>query len=193
MSWHGLDEWQQWALGIGCGLATALLLWFGKKLFFPKRGVGHSTAHTIQQNASPVMTQNFNPVINVHPPEAAAVKTAVQNTKAIAAPHFEYKGCRERPVLISPHARCGITKPRDSEEQENSNQALVFMFENVPSEGRDTRALDVVAKLSFRSADHVTEQAIDYGVWLNSPANCTDMDVGDTRELLICFDGEEIY
>lgn len=52
--------------------------------------------------------------------------------------------------------------------------------------------MDVVAKLSFRSADRVTEQAIDYGVWLDSPINCTDMEVGDTRELLICIAGDNL-
>jgi hypothetical protein len=58
---QGLDQWQQWALGIGCSLAAAFLIW----LF--KRSKSTSKGQTAQQNASPTMTQNFQPIINIHP------------------------------------------------------------------------------------------------------------------------------
>jgi hypothetical protein len=74
-----------------------------------------------------------------------------------------------------------------TEEFNHSIRALVLRFENAPDDGTTARAIDVIAKLLFRSSSGVTEQAVDYGVWVNSPCNCTDMDVGDTRELvLIC-------
>jgi hypothetical protein len=60
LSWQGLDQWQQWALGIGCSLVAAFLIWLYKRL----------KGQTVGQNASPTMTQNFQPVINIHPAPA---------------------------------------------------------------------------------------------------------------------------
>lgn len=110
--------------------------------------------------------------------------TEVTQKPRIAMPRFKYAGQRARPVLISPHADLGIRKPSIAEgDKAAAFQALIFKFEN-ESAGRAT---DVVARLSFRSANRVTEQAIDYGVWLDSPINCTAMGVGDTRELVVCM------
>lgn len=64
MSWQGLDQWQQWALGIGCSLAAAFLIWLFKRPKSTPKG------QIVEQNASPTMTQNFQPVINIHPPPA---------------------------------------------------------------------------------------------------------------------------
>jgi hypothetical protein len=45
--------------------------------------------------------------------------------------------------------------------------------------------MNVIAKIRFRSTVGDRERVIDYGVWLNSPCNSTDMGTGDTRELLL--------
>ena len=68
--WQGLAEWQQWTLGIGCSLAAAFIVWLFKKFF--GRTTGTERAVIIQQNASPVVTQHFQPTINIHAPGAAA-------------------------------------------------------------------------------------------------------------------------
>ena len=70
MNWQGLNQWQQWALGIGCSLAAALLIWLCTKLFGHRKGT--ESMATIQQTASPVMTQNFQPTINIHTAGAGA-------------------------------------------------------------------------------------------------------------------------
>ena len=69
MNWHGLNEWQQWILGIGCSLAAACIIWLCTRLFRKERK--SAQAQGIIQNASPVMTQNFQPTINIHTPGAA--------------------------------------------------------------------------------------------------------------------------
>lgn len=137
------------------------------------------------------MAQAFQPTINIHAiPESIHVAqqpNLLSEQKApAAAPRFEYKGAREKDLFISPYARSGISDPHDSDERAHSLQCLILRFENTVH-ANAARAIEVIAQISFRSADTVREQSIGYGVWVNSPCNCTDMDVGDTRELvLIC-------
>lgn len=70
MNWHGLNEWQQWALAIGGSLAAAFIAWLCRTLFKKRRESSKGTV----QNASPVMTQTFEPTINIHPPSAPPTK-----------------------------------------------------------------------------------------------------------------------
>ena len=92
------------------------------------------------------MTQNFNPVIHIHPTDAAPVKTSLQeSTKRGLLPQFKYAGMKERFVFISSSANLGVRKPSVAEEDEVGFRALIFKFENESSE----RAMDVVAKLHF--------------------------------------------
>src|ERR1700682_1308948 len=70
LNWQGLDQWQQWALAIGGSLAAASLVWVCTRLFGRRKRTESITA--VQQNASPVMTQHFQPTINIHTPGAGA-------------------------------------------------------------------------------------------------------------------------
>jgi hypothetical protein len=101
-------------------------------------------------------------------------------------PNLEYVTSKEKLVFVSPFARDGICDPRSLEERRKSLQALVLKFENrVVTDRKIARAMNVIAKMRFTSEDGVRQRVIDYGVWLNSPSNSTDMGVGDTRELLV--------
>jgi hypothetical protein len=105
---------------------------------------------------------------------------------AEASPNLEYAGSREKRVFVSPLAQDGICDPRTSEEHENSLQALILKFENkVLSDRKIARAMNVIAKVRFESPDRIRQRAIDYGVWLNSPCNSTDIGIGDTCELVL--------
>jgi hypothetical protein len=65
LNWQGLDQWQQWALGLGGRLLAAFITWFCRRLFGrPKKT---DQGMTIQQNASPTVTQTFQPTIHIHP------------------------------------------------------------------------------------------------------------------------------
>ena len=66
MNWNGLDQWQLWALGIGCSLAAAFVIWLWRRVI-GKRSEGASR-EAVQPNAAPVMTQNFQPTININVP-----------------------------------------------------------------------------------------------------------------------------
>jgi len=186
LNWQGLDQWQQWALGIGGSLGAACIVWLCTRLFGNRKRIGSSA--TVQ---SPILTQNFQPVINVHTSVVGSVEPVKQKLKdrdegsrTKPLPHFQYRGHREKPVFINPYARFGIHDPRDSKEIEGATEALVLRFENEPRGTMTARAMDVVAKISFRSSRGNREE-IDYGIWLNSPCDCTDMEVGDTRELML--------
>jgi hypothetical protein len=178
-----------WVLGIGGSLVATGIAWLIRTLLGRRKK--QAAAAPVQQDVSPVMTQTFQPIVNIHPsisleppptPRRAGLDTDEPPSRL---PRFEFKGSREKPVYISPDALSGITDPHDAKEWEKSIKALLLRFENTSSGGANARAMDVIAKMSFRSLNGVTEQSIDYGVWLNSPCDCTDMDVGDTRELVI--------
>lgn len=101
LNWYGLDQWQQWVLAIGGSLAAALIAWFCKRLFWPKsegreEAMELAQENKVQQNASPVvMTQNFQPTINIpigfHPQPTVPPKDTL-NTLQIES---EFRAVRE--------------------------------------------------------------------------------------------------
>jgi hypothetical protein len=107
-------------------------------------------------------------------------------------PNLSYVGPQSKVVFISPYPREGIREPRDDGEQRESVFALLLKFTNTPIPGqRVGRAIDVIATVTFRSANRVTQRRIDYGVWLNSSCASTDLEVGDTRDLLLLIDASD--
>jgi hypothetical protein len=64
VNWEGLNHWQQWALGTGGSLAATLIVWLCTRLF-RKTGKDSEPERTMRVDASPVMTQNFQPTINI--------------------------------------------------------------------------------------------------------------------------------
>ncbi len=101
-------------------------------------------------------------------------------------PNLIYVGPREKFVYQSPFPTEGVYEPRKDEERTNAIFALVMRFTNQPIPDSTVGQADsVVATISFKSADKVTEQRIDYAVWLNSSGTSTSFDVGDTRELVV--------
>lgn len=128
---------------------------------------------------------NYGAPASVAPVPSKAVQTTRPVVEA-AGPNLQYVTSKEKPVFVSPLSRDGVCDPRNQEEHKKALQALILKFENRVLTGRKiTSAMNVIAKVRFRSKDGVTERVIDYGVWLNSPCNSTGMDAGDTRELVL--------
>jgi pyrimidine deaminase RibD-like protein len=122
------------------------------------------------------------------PATEASVRSAASRKRAVAAPNpnLQYVTSKEKRVFVSRFAFAGISDPRDQKEREKSLQALVLKFENRPLANRQiARASNVIAQIRFKSTDGTRQRVIDYGVWLNSSRNSTDMEVGDTRELVL--------
>jgi hypothetical protein len=88
---------------------------------------------------------------------------------------------------VSPFASEGFSDPRTEDQRSKSLEAFVLKFENRKSDSdrKLGRALHLIAKMKFHHKNGVTARDIDYGVWLNSPCNSTDMGIGDTRELVL--------
>lgn len=104
-------------------------------------------------------------------------------------PNLVYAGAKRKNIFVSPWQRERICDPGTEEERSNSIHALVLKLENrIPPDGHKIApAMNVIAKLKFRHKNGATERDIDYGVWLNSPSNTTDIGIGDTRELVLVF------
>ena len=103
---------------------------------------------------------------------------------------FQYSGFRQSLIALSPYANIGATKIGESTNNEETEEALIFYFEirqNGPASSSD-----VVAKLTFRTADRNRSQTVNYGVWLDSPTNSKHLACGDTGELVICFIGNRL-
>ena len=185
LNWHGLDAWPQWVLGVGGSLVAAFIIWLLRRLF----GSDQKTdGVTVEQNASPTINVpiTINGLSNTESYNLAATAVPKKLGNPKRGPHFVYKGYRVKPVFINSYAQHGITDPHDTSEYERAIQALIFRFENAPHD-IGARAINVIAKILFRSVKGTSEEAVGYGVWLNSPCNCTEMEIGDTRELvLIC-------
>ena len=72
------------------------------------------------------------------------------------------------------------------EQQRASVSALTLRFRNVPKGNSvSATALNVVCQLRFYSKEWSRTADIDYAVRLESPCDCTDMEVGDTRESIL--------
>ena len=192
---HWFSQNYQWVFsGIGV-LIVAIIV---QRLTSRKESKHESKSTTeITRSAldhSPVATQTFH-ADQIHIGHAVATPPVIRAMKSKQErPNLEYAGSRRKDVFVSPWPANGICDPITEEQRKTAVHALVVKFENRVSVGgeRITDALNVIAKLKFRHKNGATERDIDYGVWLNSPVNCTDVGIGDTRELvLLCdLDGE---
>jgi hypothetical protein len=73
LNWQNLAL-NPWVVGIGGSLVAAFIWMVWKRLLGSRKK--RNSGVTVQQTASPVMTQNFQPTINIHPPSAPPTKGA---------------------------------------------------------------------------------------------------------------------
>lgn len=178
------------AISLAIGALVAIVRHLRKQ---PKTAQINQPKRSIQQispSHSPIQTAGRD-IVNV-----SEVRNIPPNVQRVPRPHFEFKGLGyPRLVYCSPSHREGVIEPTTAEETHNSVSALTLRFQNSPQEdGRSARALNVIAQLRLFSADWNKSADIDYGVWLDSPCDCTDMEVGDTRELvLLVLDNGRYY
>lgn len=102
-------------------------------------------------------------------------------------PNLVYAGAKRKRVFISPSQDDGICDPRTENQRAKSVEAFLLKFENRKAgiDGKIGHAPTVIAKMKFHHKNGVRERDIDYGVWLNSPCNSTEIGIGDTRELVL--------
>jgi hypothetical protein len=111
-------------------------------------------------------------------------------------PNLVYAGSEQKPVYIGRWDFEGICDPHTEEQRKSAVMSLVLKFENrIATDRKIGRAMNVIAKMRFLllQSNKVSERAIDYGVWLDSPCNSTSMEAGDTRELVVlCVVGDQL-
>jgi|HubBroStandDraft_6_1064221.scaffolds.fasta_scaffold07978_3 hypothetical protein len=168
-------------IGVVLATLTLVLAWFQ----FRKKDPPTISLERSPLKHSAIISGSHNQVFLGH---AAPVLAQTQRPRPeITAPNFVYVPGKRKSVFISPWAREGFCNPLTQHQRENSVDAFVLKFENRKPESDCTigRGLNVIAKLKFHHKNGVTARDIDYGVWLNSPCNSTDMGIGDTRELML--------
>jgi hypothetical protein len=154
--------------------------------------LAHSPVATGQGIKQSVTTQTFH-AENIHIGRAVAAPTPTQPSKSeLAIPNFIYAGAKRKDVFVNPWPREGICDPITEDQRTKSIPAFVLKFENRVKAGRKiSRALNVIAKLKFRHKEGATARDTDYGVWLNSPCNSTDM--GMTSPSFCTTANERVY
>lgn len=184
-----LQQHYEWTATIVLGIIGIVIAWRqlrkkeDSRIALPESSVDRSTIAAGSGN-----NQNINaPVFNVnvgHPPSAPTPAKPPKTERPV--PNLVYAGGKRKSVFISPSQTEGICDPKTEDQRENSVEAFILKFENrTRSDRKIGRALNVIAKLKFRHKNGATERDIDYGVWLNSPCNSTDIGIGDTRELVL--------
>jgi hypothetical protein len=172
------------------GVAIA---WFQLKKKDPS-----STSNSPSLNHSPVerstiITGSNNQIVIGNPPTEP--RRAEPSKIEYPIPNLVYAGAKRKWVFISPSQDEGICDPRTENQRTKSVEAFLLKFENRKAgiDGKIGHALNVIAKMKFRHKNGVRERDIDYGVWLNSSCNSTEIGIGDTRELvLLCVLDKDI-
>jgi hypothetical protein len=162
------------------GIAT-FIRWMIKK---PK-----TSAQSIQQTASPTVTQNNNPITNVivHPAPAQqtpapAPVSASTPTGTIESPNISF--LRTRTAIVAGSSLDAVLwEKRNSKGGTSDVTALVACFRNEPSdERRVSNELSVGANLVFRNAEgKELGDGIARACWLEHGGASVDLDVGHTR------------
>jgi len=167
-------------LGVAFAAVGVVLAWLQLRKKEPRTT---SLAHSPVERSAIISGSHNQVHINTGVPSAAKAETAKPPR---VSPNLVYVGAKRRPIYVSEWPREGICDPRSQEQRNHSFDALVLRFENrVASDRKIARALNVIAKLKFLHKNGATFREVDYGVWLNSPCNSTDIGIGDTRELVL--------
>jgi len=69
-----MDWREDLALGVGASLIAAAIIWLVRKIFV-RRDATVEGGTTVRQDATPVMTQNFQPTININLPSSGPAST----------------------------------------------------------------------------------------------------------------------
>lgn len=143
---------------------------------------------------SPVISGSHNNVFLGHSTVSNPTEPARRARPARSEgplPNLVYTGAKQKKLFGDPSWREGIRDPQTEDELKDSVRGLVLKFENRPTDRTIARARNVIAKLKFRHKNRVTERDIDYGFWLYSPCNSTEIGIGDTRELVLVYVDDE--
>jgi hypothetical protein len=168
---------------IAIAAAGLVLGWFQlrkKESSGTTSSVNHSAV-----NHSPIISGSHNQ-INIAPGSSTPKQAELPQAQRVV-PNFVYAGARQKDVFVSPWPRDGICDPCTEDQRKKAINALVLKFENriATTDRKIARALNVIAKMRFHHKNGVRQRDVDYGVWLNSPCNSTDIGIGDTRELVL--------
>jgi len=150
---------------------------------------------SIHQNASPVMTQTFEPTINIQPtititgnreaPESTSLTSpASQSPVALRerAPQLRSEETREHRVKIDQDDMV-------SEQRGSGYYGHFAVFHNDPRGDSAADVEGVFARIKYYSRGTRVEhpEIVDYGCWLNEPTYRVDVSVGHTQEVCLAI------
>jgi hypothetical protein len=105
-------------------------------------------------------------------------------------PHFEFLGPAMRYLYFSHDPREGVREPATRNQEDAEVWAITLRFTNLAKGALSLDAMNVFSRMRIYDETWMHSVDVDYGVWIGSAAECTDMDVGSVRELLLIVYGD---
>ena len=131
--------------------------------------------------------------ISVGPAKATDIKAVQPAVSAKLRPNLTICGFRNTTVTVEPWPFSGVHEPVNRKETEAAIKALVVKVENdLWEDGTGKKALNVLARIVYRPPSGSSVR-IDYGVWMNAGIRFETLDIGETRELVLCLQTEEDF
>lgn len=174
------------AIQIVLCLATLLLVLAIGKSIKPTSAAHEMTAAAPRQQATAAGTRNQalsagRDIIFNHPPTETIRKPAAARDRV--SPNIRYAGYRDTDVYIDRRSNGGIKEPRNAQEHQNAQRAVVLRFENEPWSDGIGANTGVIAKAEY---DSLPQNArISYAVWMDASIRSHYIEVGETHELIL--------
>jgi len=107
-------------------------------------------------------------------------------------PHFAFVGLSLSGLYTSFNPREGVRPPSSRSQEEAAEQMITLRFTNLAKDdGSSKAAANVVARMRLYSADWMRSTDIDYAVWVGSPCETADINVGGVREVVLLVYGPD--
>lgn len=171
----------------GVGLAGVLstvihsILKNRKRADASEPSTGLNVTQTVQgmQNAPVAVTGPGT--VNINLPSSPAK----QEKKIPRRSHLVYRGFMPQEIYICGWAGTGFTDRMNTVDS-RAARAFIIKFENEYAQD-GMQSGKVIAQLVYHLASGVKHR-VDYGLWLNSPLRFLNMEVGETRSLVLFYE-----
>jgi len=142
---------------------------------------------------SPVMTQSFEPTINIQPAITVTAANERNETSSVANPNSpsvqrKQRAPNLRSEMIREH-RVAIDQEDMITEQQGSGYYAYFAVFHNASTSESVAAEGVLARIKYYARGSKIEhsQIVDYGCWLNESTYRVDILVGHTQEVCLAI------
>ncbi len=162
---------QVWAIPL-LGIGVILVLFGCRKWIFGEK------LQKLDLSSEPAAPATVLP-IRAEPPQST------RRVRPIRHPHFEFIGLGRPNLYLSNIPQEGARPPANNDQHEGSLPSVTLRFTNLARGTESLEAVNVAARLRIFDESWMHFQDVDYGVWVGSPCEVTDIEVGNVRELVL--------